>query len=184
MENMEMVKLLVYKNDKPYLDGVDLAKLTNMYYLTIYDFLFLMRIYFRNNTKNGFGAYTINTNEVDKYTPNDPIRKIRYIVEGEILVEKASYEEYKKQIFDFAYTRCNALADRCFREYEIKEGTELDVQRKMSELKDTYTCFYKSSERSWNYMISDIQIDREEESKMYEVLNSLSEIEKQKVLRK
>ena len=183
MENIEMEKLLVYKNDKPLLDGVDLAKLTNMFYLTQYDFLLLLRIYLRDNIKEFKGAYTI-MRETDMYIPDDPIRKIRYSVEGEVLVDKRVYEDYKRKIFDFAYTRCNSLADKCCSEYIIKEGNELDVQKEISKKYNTYTCFYRSSGKVWNYLASNIPIDKDEQDRMYEVLNSLSENEKTKKLKK
>ena len=74
----EKEKLLVYKNDKILLDGVDLAKLTNMYFLTQYDFLLLMRMYFRNSVKsinknkvNENSDYIINVREKDIYDSSD-----------------------------------------------------------------------------------------------------------------
>ena len=181
--NIEFEKLLIYKNDKAFLDGVNLAEFTNMYDLTQYDFLLLLKIYLRNNIKNFKGAYTI-IRETDTYIPHDPIYKIRYNVEGYVSVDKKAYDDYKKKIFDFAYTRCNAIAGKSNSNYVIKEGNELQVQREMDKEYNTYTCFYRSSGKVWNYLESNIEIDREEQERMYNVLNMAAKREKVKVLKK
>ena len=181
--NIEFKELLVYKNDRALLDGVNLAKVTNMYDMTEYDFLLLLKIYLRNNIDIFKGAY-IATRDTDTYIPKDPIYKIRYTVGGKILVDEKAYEDYKRRIFDFAYTRCNALADKCNSKYIIKEGNELEVQREMDKEYDTYTCFYRSSGKVWNYLKSNIPIDRDEQERMYETLNLAAKQEKEKLLKR
>ena len=187
MEKIQMERLLVYKDNKVYLDNVDLAKLTNMYYMSEYEFLQIMRVYFRNKLttlNNGYGAYIINNNEKDIYEPFGDTYKITYKVEGEMLVDKKAFKDYKKQIFDFAYTKCSSLADLCCRKYILKEVDEVTAQHMMEHEYDTYTCFYRASGKIWNYLESDIKIDREEQNKMFEILNYLSEKEKSKILKK
>lgn len=187
MGSIEMKQLLVYKNNKVYLDYVDLAKLTNMFYLSEYEFLQIMRVYFRTKLKNGndgYGAYIIRNNEIDTYTPNGDFYDMKYNVEGEMLVALDAFEDYKKQIFDFAYTKCSSIADKCCRKYILKEVDEVAAQHAMENEYDTYTCFYRASGKIWNYLESDVKIDRQEQENMYNVLNYLSKKEKEKILKR
>ncbi len=187
MEEIEKKQLLVYKNNKVYLDHVDLAKLTNMFYLSEYEFLQIMRVYFRNklkNSNNRYGAYTIRNVEVDTYSPCGYDYKMRYNVEGEMLVAEDAFEDYRRQIFDFAYTKCSSLADICCRKYILKEVDEVTAQHAMEKDYDTYTCFYRASGKIWNYLESNVPIDREEQEKMYKILVKTAQYEKEKLLNK
>ena len=49
---------------------------------------------------------------------------------------------------------------------------------------DTYTCFYRSSGKVWNYLKSNIPIDRDEQERMYETLNLAAKQEKEKLLKR
>lgn len=191
MKSEEMVKLLEYKNDEIYLDGVELSKFTNMFYLTKYDFLLLIRMLFRNDVKNidkkkcnNSKDYIISVNEKDIFDKDDQVYKIRYIVEGEIYVNKGLFEYYKRKIFNFAYSRCSVIADSPCSKYALKEGNEIEAQKLMDEKAETYACFYRSSGKVWNYLVSNIRIDKVERNKMYDILTSLSEKEKVKLLKK
>ena len=188
MKSEEMVKLLEYKNDEIYLDGVDLSKLTNMFYLTKYDFLLLIRMLFRNDVKgidkrkcNNSRDYIINVREKDIFDNDDPVYKIKYVVEGDIYVNKGLFEYYRRKIFNFAYSRCSLIADSTSSEYVLREGNEIEAQNLMDEKTENYACFYRSSGKVWNYLVSNVRIDKQERNRMYNILNSLSEKEKVKV---
>ena len=187
MENIEMEKLITCKNGEVLLDGVDLVKLTNMCFWTQYDFLTLMKVYFRKTLEDLCDkcvAYSINTRESIAYNPNKFPNKSRdYFIEGEVLVDKKLYEEYKRKIFDFAYTKCSSLACKPENQYILKGSNELQVRDIILDNKDTYTCLYKTrGDMAWNYQDSNIKIDRFDQEKKFDELNKLSEKVKVKSL--
>ena len=178
MGNIEMETLIVCKNGAVLLDGIDLVEPTKMCFWIQYDFLTLMESFFRKNLEelcDKCVAYSITTTKNITYNPSKE-RNRECGVEGKVLVDKRLYEEYKRKIFDFAYTKCSSLAYGTKNEYILKGATELQVRDIILDDKDTYTCFYiTKGDMTWNYQDSNIKINKEEQEEKYNEFNKLVE---------
>lgn len=171
MEKTEMLKLLSYEDNKILLDGYDLVEIANMYNLSVVNFLELFRYYLKENQALLESGYYIGHTEATML--EDPSQLSTLKTTGEILVPANGYEAMKKQIFDFAYTKCSNLGDSSFGCWGLSsvEAWTTRFSYQISERNPkNYSCFYTSSKGGWNQKISNIAIDKEDQEKRYSLL--------------
>ena len=165
MSKFELVELLTCKNNKILIEGMDLSTLTNMYYLSEYDFLTLLRFYFKSNIKN-IDSYIINDTYTDEYLS----KNIYNFKNGELLVSIDKYKEMKKKVFDFAYIYCSNIGNDNFKRLGIISSNEFELEYELTKKLDTYSCIYKKEDR-WFQKISNILIDEEDKQKRFRLIN-------------
>lgn len=171
MEKQEMEKLLTYEDKKIILDGFNLVEIADMYHLSVVDFLSLFKYYLQENQAFLESGYYIGSTEAALLT--DPMQPVTLKTSGEILVPADGYEAMKKQVFDFAYTKCSNQGDNSFGCWGLS-SVEAWTTRFTHQIKERnpeyYSCFYTSSRGGWNQKISKIKIDKEDQTKRYALM--------------
>lgn len=168
IRNME--KLLSYEDDKLIIEGRNLIDIANMYKLSVPDFLELFKLYLNFTRKeNGVKNCIINITEANIFTEN--ISSSEKKISGEILVPTESYEDMKKILFDFAYTKCSEYGNRyrdCWGLNNV-ETWEPAFASQLTKDEEVYSCIYKVS-NGWNQLISDLSINQIDKEKMYSLI--------------
>lgn len=171
MEKREMKQLLTYEDRKMIMEGEDLVQLANMYHLSVVDFLELFKLYLKFNQKSLVSGYSIaTTDETRLTTPKEDFELKTY---GEILVPEYGYEDMKKKVFDFAYTKCSEIGDKKYDHFGLSSaqvysgGFDTILTKENPEY---YSCIYSSSHGGWNQKVSNVKINKEEQEKLYSLI--------------
>lgn len=168
MENQELRKLLSYEKGKLMLEGHDLKELANMYHLSVYEFFTLFEMYLIRNNEKLKGNCIIKEKREVILTPTS----IQYPNNVEMLVSGEEYEDMKRKIFDFAYTKCSNLGDQAFDFWGLDCSEEYDLIRKINGSSSKYSCIYKSSRIGWNQKVSSLDIDIEDQEKRFALIRT------------
>ena len=159
MDNMELVELLVCKNDDILIKNVSLSSVANMYSLTIYDYLTLIKYLLKKNIKDAYIIKSMSLFKENSY----------YMTNTKILVTRNEYEKIKKLIFDFSYTCCSNIGIDKFKKLGLSSSSEIELEEQIFKKTDTYSCFYKKEDK-WYQKISDVLIDEEDKQKKYKLI--------------
>lgn len=171
MEKKDLMKLLTVSDKKLMIEGEDLVEIANMYHLSVDNFLELFKYYLKENQALLESGYYIGSTEVTML--EDPSQLTTLKSTGEILVPANGYEAMKKQIFDFAYTKCSNLGDSSFGCWGLS-SVEAWTTRFSYQISDqnskNYSCIYASSKGGWNQKVSNVPIDKVDQEKRYSLI--------------
>ena len=153
MATNDLKKLLTINGDQLFMEGYNLNEFANMNKMSTSDFLDIFQLYILLNKMKFPGKVVIQKSESMTFLPSGKIQSANI---GEVLVTENIYNQVKETIFDFAYTKCsndmlNASWDSGFHVLTNKL--------------DLYACTYLSPGNKINQMISEVPIDREEQTK-------------------